>query len=534
MKLNDILTLPLANRYLHPGDPGAILPICIGDFLSPTVNSSATEAGGMLPATLIDVTTWTYCLNAGPSAPDAPEIYVENVRQNPSVYTYNPSDDYEGHGVITTLTFNTDPAGRNISWRGKGLVDGTGALITNPMTVIEQVFTTYGTWQAGDFDPTTVPDTRGRCDDYQYTMHWVFDELQTYRQWLTDLLMNYLGDLLLTYAGQVAVVLDEVTRVDPGRIMAHLRAGTDLDSEMPEDAVEWDLDRRNLCNTVIVRYQYSWSQKKFTAEQTFTHERSIQLYGATQPREILLPGVRTLIHAKQWAALFLARYALLPAMVRFPVKTLRYLALMPSNYLSLTWRAGPDATGQGWDHRLLKVLNTTFEVTAQHTAVECLDTGLEYRPVTYAVLLDADGNTWYLAVSDAGQFHLRRVNPGQIRLNASTWAWIQLTSTLGAVWYVSPASPTDLVASIGAFLLGVNHLGALESSWMLSSSPPAGSGTTAPVVLTSRGGQTWRLVVSDAPVRVFFTVEPRRVPFGGYSWQTEVLGRFIMGRNVLS
>jgi len=134
MKLNDLFTLPLASRYGFPGDPGAVLPICIGDFLSPAVTSSAPEAGGMLPAVLIDTLTWTYCLNAGRSATDAPLVYVEDVLQNPSVYTYNPMNDFQGKGLITTLTFNTDPGGRQVSWRGKGLVDGAGALITNPIS----------------------------------------------------------------------------------------------------------------------------------------------------------------------------------------------------------------------------------------------------------------------------------------------------------------------------------------------------------------------------------------------------------------
>jgi hypothetical protein len=531
LKLNDLLPLKTCSVYANPGDHGAFIPVVCGDFLSPGVNSSDPAAGGAIPAVLIDVPTWTYALNSGRSALDAPDIYVEDVKQNPSVYTYNATDDFQGQGIITTLTFNTDPAGRQISWRGKGLVDGTGTLITNPISALEQVFTTSGNWLSSDFDPFTIPHARRRCEGYGYTMHWVFNESRTYREWLTDIMPHYFGDLLETDQGKLALVLDEVTSVDPSRIVAYLNAMTDVDDETPENAVEWDLDFRNLCNVLTLRYQYSWSRAEFLASQTFRHERSIRYYGETPVKEMLLPGIRTLQHATQWSGLFFARYALLPAMVRFPLKTTRYLSAMPSNYVTLTWRWGPEATGMGWQDRLLKVLNTTFDVENHRTELECFDTGLDFRPASYAVLQDVEATSWYLSVSDEGLFQLALTNPGQARVNNSTWSWIRLVSPLGVTWYVRPVFTG---VAIGSFIIGTHHIGEFSVGWSLEASQPSGTGTTEPVILTSRSGQTWRLVISDAPVRVFFQVEPRRLPFGGQTYQTEVIGRFLIGVNVLS
>jgi len=513
VKLNDTLLLETAAKYLHPGDPGAILPVVCGDFLTAAVNSSDPEAGGMLPAVLIDVTTWTYCLNNGRSAAQISEIYVEDVKQNPIVYTIDLANNYEGKGLITTVTFNTDPGGRQVAWRGLGLADGTGALITNPITAVEYVFTTYGDWLMGDFDRATVNESRRRCEGHGYTIHWVFGEHRTYKEWLTELMIHYFGDHLLTSVGTLAIALDEVLRVDPSRIMAQLDARTDLVGEAPELSVEWDLDRRNLCNALTVRYQYSWSRGDFTAPDSATHNRSISLYGGKQPKEMLLPGIRTEVHLKAWESLFFARYALLPAMVRFPVKTVRYPSLMPSNYLTLTWRGGPEPTGTGWQNRLLKVLNVNFKTEAHQTDLECLDTGLDYEAATYALLQDASSATWYLSVDEESTFLLSSFNPGINAVNASTWSWIRLVSANSTVYYVRPATAGGV--------------------WVVSLTQPAGTGTTAPVVLVSRQSTRWRLAITNTG-EVFFLTEPRQLPFGGKVLLTSVIGQFRLGYHQLA
>ena len=193
----------------------------------------------MLPAVLIDVPTWTYCLCDGRTPAQAPDIYVEDVKQSPGVYTINVANNFQGTRVITTVTFNTDPGGRRVSWRGQGIVDGVGALITNPITAIQHVFTTYGNWLVGDFDLATIPEATRRCTAHSFTMHWCFNETRTYKEWLTDIMAHYFGDVLETYAGQLAIILDEVLTVEPSRIMAQLDAAVDLAGEPPDDAVEW-------------------------------------------------------------------------------------------------------------------------------------------------------------------------------------------------------------------------------------------------------------------------------------------------------
>ena len=215
-----------------------------------------------------------------------------------------------------------------------------------------------------------------------------------------------------------------------------------------------DLDRRNLCNTVTARYRYSWSRAVFTAEATETSKPSLSLYGSPQPKEMLLPGIRTEAHLDAWTSLFLARYSLLPAMVRFPVRTLRYLALMPSNYVTLTWRWGPEATGAGWVDRILKVLNVTFDTEAHATYLECLDTGLTFEASTYALLQDSGASTWYLSVGNDGVFQLGPVNPGINAVNNSTWSWIRLVSPNGTISYVRPNTTG------GTWLIASTHQGA--------------------------------------------------------------------------
>jgi len=514
LKINDLMTLETAGKYSSPGDPGEILPVCVGDFLSPEVNSSDPEAGGTLPAVLIDVPTWTYCLNNGRSAVQTPEIYAEDVKQSASVYTIDVANNFQSQGLITTVSFGTDPGSRDISWRGKGLVDGTGALITNPITAIEHVFTTYGNWLLDEFDAATVNEARRRCEAHGLPIHWAFTKHETYRQWLTDIAGHYFMDVILTDQGRLALILDEGDLIDPARIKANLTAGVHVAGEAPENAVVWDLARRNLCNLLTVRSQYSWARGEFTAESTTTHAASKSLYASDQPKEALLPGIRTQAHLDYWSAFFFARYALLPALVKFPLKTTRYLAAMPSAYVTLDWRWGPEATGTGWEARTLKVLNTTVDFQAHETPLEAFDTGLRFEVSTYALLQDSSSATWYLSVGNDGVFLLTQSNPGITAVNQSTWSWIRLVSPDSTVSYVRP-----------------NTSG---GSWLIASSQPGGTGTTAPVILVSRQAQRWRLAISNAPATVFFLREPQRLPFGGQTTQIAALGAFRLDFNVLA
>jgi hypothetical protein len=486
------MELQSAKKYPRAADPGALLPIVFGDFLSSDASSSASAFGGATPAVCIDVDNWVFCVNALPSDPSPPLVFVEQVLQAPSVYTYTPAVDYGAvSAIIAIIQFTVNPGGRQISVRMRGTVNNEGQLITNPIDAIQIAFTEVGTWELGDFDRTSIPEARRAADWLGYPIHWCFVENRSYKEWLTEILINYFGNHFLTPDGHLGIVIELSTIPAPEALLADLDARVHIDAQGagdPDDAITYELDAKNLVQKAILRYQYQWHTGEYTQEKVYTDARSLSRYseGLVSAKEFTLPGVRLETHADQWAAQLFGRYAIDPATVTFAVRSLRYLHLTPPSYITLTWAYGPNRAQPGWSRRILKILNTTYQLPSLANLVprielECFDTRIEALDPTFLWLKDQAHNTWFLFVREEGAFTLDQHGAPGVAINpGGAYYWLQRQSPNGTTFYIYPSIEGSLIVQ--------------------DTQPPVGTGTASRILLVDRRYVTWDLYASDPPV----------------------------------
>lgn len=374
--LDEPLILPTAGRYAFPADASAPLPRVYGDFLDPLVMPADAEDGGLLPAVMIDITNWIFCLNTGPvPASPPPHIYVGDQRQDATtikgdpVYLFSPAADFEGQGIIAGVQFLVNPGTSNISWRGLGTTLGVGGpLITNPIQGFFDAFAAMGGWTLDDFDLPICYETLRTLETLGVDFHWVFwQQHRTYREWLTEILRCYHVDLAQTMAGKLALQLDKPILGLPTTVLHTLDARTDLAGT--EDDVEWSCDEVNIVNTLTVKRRLKWTTNEYTDSPTVDYQPSVNLYGALRD-DVELPACYQDTHGLRWVQAFFQRYSFLPALVRFTVRGLGYLPCLPGTYLGFI------CPWLGWtEPRLLKVLNQEIDATDESPVIhfECFD-----------------------------------------------------------------------------------------------------------------------------------------------------------------
>lgn len=486
MRLGEDLVLRTAGRYPRPGNPGDTLPLVLGDFLT----GEPSTHGGATPAVLINRDDGIWLVNDAPSEITVPRLYLEETVQELSTYTYNPAavlTDIDGQAhTVATIQINPSIAGaalgKRLSVDMRGAVDAAGQLISNPITALQYAFTTHGTWQAAEFDPFTCNKARELAQALGYPIHWAMVDTRSYKQHLSDVLYHYHGNHTLNLNGQLVITLDQEGFVPTDQILAHYDAQIHIAGEDPEDAIEYDVDKRNLANSLHCSYAYSWVSDTYGQTADRTHPVSIRSHGV-QHRDIRLPGIRLESHLNQWTNLFLSRYAMRPAIVRFSLPTLLYLAQQPTTYATLTWVGGPSTQGRGWTERVLKVLNAGFDFERHEQALECFDTGLTFRRPTYLALEDQGGTLRYLYVLEDGRPQLVQYVPGEVSLLEDVVWWISRQAPGGTTFYVYPDANGRLV---------------------ISNVQPTGTGVGLPLGFVDRRWNVWDLRVIDEAGRYQF------------------------------
>jgi hypothetical protein len=366
--LDATLQLATAGRYSYAADSAAILPRVYGDFFSSQAIPPDSDDGGFLPAIQIDRTSWVFCLNDAPilSSP-APQIYIGDQLQEPHVYLFAPSIDYEGRGhAIAAIQFLVSPGSDQVSWRGYGTVDA-GVVIDNPLSALYDAFRTYGNWTLNDFDLATSYATFRTLTELGAGFSWCFWAQKTYREWLTEILRCYHTNYWETSEGKLAMVLDRSLLGLSVSVLNTIDAQTDLVGT--EDDVEFEVDEANIMNTLTVKRRYKWTSNEYTDEPTVDFRPSVGLYGILRG-EIELPAVYTDTHGIIWVTAFFHRYGFLPAIVRFLVRGLGYATALPGTEVGFVW------PWMGWTQaRLLRVLNQEVDPAGMSISFECFDCG---------------------------------------------------------------------------------------------------------------------------------------------------------------
>jgi hypothetical protein len=372
VNLDDTMELRKASLYSKPADGDAILPRVYGDFYTRGLTVPVDDDdGGFIPAVSLNTDEWVYCIHDGlMPANIPPDVYVNKTRQVASVYEWHPNEDYQGTGVVISyIKFKINPGEAEISTRLVGQIGPNGFLIDNPMRAIQDCFQARGAFHTGDWDPTSCEQTSRDQRARGFTMHWVFNEAKTYREWLAELGMNYLFDFLPNAYGQLAVTQDRSVTTSPVPAIADIDAVFDCEStDTRGNTIGFEIDEANLINAIELEWQYDWTSQQYTETAPITFPPGITL-NSWRARQFSLRALRTVVNAQAWSGSIFARYSFMPATVRFSVPHLRFLPAQPGTYLAFTWGA------HAWDRRLLKVLNVEMDVMHQRMTWECLDCG---------------------------------------------------------------------------------------------------------------------------------------------------------------
>ena len=367
MNLDQMLGLRTAGEYANPGSETDILPEVFGDWLSTDVGASTSTAVGT-PAVLIDTLNLVYCVNARRTDPSPPVVMCNGRIQEPSMYTWNPADNYEGLGIIATLTFRLNFATETVvSVRHAGSVDGSGVPISNPMMMLFTMLTERASWTLQSFDLGICQQTRRDLDVLGYPLHWVWNEEHSIRDWLTEICRHYHCDFVATGNGQLAVILDRTLTALPIVPDYHIPFYEIDDDGSPATAVRMDMHGDDLVNQVTVKGRYNWVEQDTTANYVWNYPHSQSAYQTAYPVELTFRGMQTLDHATLWLHSFGARHGFDPTAISFTLRGLKGLPLIPPRLVTMEWPLW------GWSEHLLKITKTIISWETRKVSLACVD-----------------------------------------------------------------------------------------------------------------------------------------------------------------
>lgn len=365
--------LPIAGRYANPGDKSAILPVVYGGF-------SAEGFIGPIPAVLIDKTNWVYAA-AAHAVGSITDVYVGPVLQT-SGYTVSISNNYESLGTIAIIDFASQPDGE-VTWRGTGKQSG-GATITNPITQLEDLLTTYGGFLASDFDGAALEIAREACVQLGYEFAWTIGDSRTALEWINDFIFNIGALWRLTGDAKLQIMVD-TGEVSVAGVAAHIYASRDcLDGD---DGVTMVGALAEMANQLLIRYAYSWPHRRPTAEVEVTDGISYNGHGILGHtgggrKSVLLTGHRTEAQVETWANIMLRRQSyrrrVEGAELSFTVTGSRAAHLSVGDVIGFSWDSGPTRErSMPYRNELLQVISVTND-SLDHggrTHIEAWDTG---------------------------------------------------------------------------------------------------------------------------------------------------------------
>lgn len=230
--------------YTNPEVLSDVIPDVYGDM---TENSGDR---GILPCPKIDTVNYVHALSGQPILTEANgnswRFWEGDGTEITSGYTVNPANDYESQGAIATVTFNQSYT--DVTWQGKGIVNATGQLITNPVKVFERIVGGTASFDATNFNKAAILAT-----DLGYVCAGAITSKYAYAVWLNNLAASFLMDWYPGQDGQLRIRLNSstLTGLDPTFFLVE-RDTTDILAESY---------RENIRNQVPIYYAPTYAQR---------------------------------------------------------------------------------------------------------------------------------------------------------------------------------------------------------------------------------------------------------------------------------
>lgn len=333
--LTDTYSLRRAWVATSPEYPTDLLPILYGNL------SGGTGGISYCPGIIQETFTYLIADHAIVSAlnGNAPTFYADGIVTMPA--SWDATATVAGR-TCATVTFSESHAGQRIGYRGKGAASG-GALITNPVSVVEHFLTTFVGVPTSNFEATALAEAKAKANKLEYVCAGVLDLDRAPGTTISEILSCFGGYYYINPIGQIVIVIDDGLTPDIAGIPdnAAIRA-----HEFETSEATWTLGTIvNQCAVSYSRNNYDIAlQQRFqdTDDGAATlHAASQQLYGARGPglTEAALewPWVRETASVQAAQSVIVKRLGMPRARIRVSSPSFRLVHLDVGDHVLFSW-----------------------------------------------------------------------------------------------------------------------------------------------------------------------------------------------------
>lgn len=275
--LTDTFYLKRAGRYAKPLNTNDRLPIVYGDLTDGTL--------GLWGCPCIDTDNYVYCF-AGHEVLSVANgnsitVYENDVEVDPADYLFDEAIDYEGEGIIATITFTSSKAGSVISVRGKGkpTMSGGATLMDNIVDIVDDFLTVENDFAPSIYEATAKARAAQVFEAQSYTAAGAIIEDVEIWETITEMMASFLGGAYLDGDGELVLEIDDNhTPYQYGQAGIIPRGEAEMLSAVQRLG--------NIINRCPCNYRYSWLSGGFKAHtDDSAHASAISqgIYGAREP-----------------------------------------------------------------------------------------------------------------------------------------------------------------------------------------------------------------------------------------------------------
>lgn len=368
--LQDIHSLKRAGVYASPRQPSQALPIVYGDL------DSQTAQGGVWRAVCVDTQAHVYALAGTPilSQEAGNRVRLFDCQgQEILAFGFDPANDFQGLGLIATVTMAQDMRSReplSAAYQGRA---GTGGLLSDPVEILQDFLLNLAGLEPTQLDGASWARAKRRSRELGYQAAGVINSDQALGSTLSQVLGCFLGSWWLDSAGRLRLVLEGGRACLEGEV-AHAFAPLDtLDAQAA-------VDIKNTCNRLACQYAYNWQEDEYQVYDDSQESKDLlsrSLYG-DQPRSLRLPWLRLAQVARRVQETAVKRFASGARLNTLDAPSLPALHLEKGDHAWFSSYWLRDAAGRPMRDQLVRVLSLANSLDSGTTSFTLEDTGF-YR-----------------------------------------------------------------------------------------------------------------------------------------------------------
>lgn len=271
--LSDTFYLGRAGRYSDPLNSNDLLPVVYGD------HTDGTEGNWRLPC--IDTVTFVYAFADHAvltvAGGNSINIYADDALVNPADYTFSASNDYDGLGTISTVTFSASQSNSAISARGKGKVLTGTTLMENIIDIINDFLTVENSFASSLFEATAKASSRAIFVAQSYKAAGVITQDLPIWQVITDMMGSFFGSAYVSGEGKLVLDIDINT-------VALSYAG--VISKRRSYLTDAKIKLENIINQCPCDYAYNYVKQEFSKQTDESYQADIAsqgIFGVRKP-----------------------------------------------------------------------------------------------------------------------------------------------------------------------------------------------------------------------------------------------------------